>query len=162
MVLRHLQLQTVAYVNHQSSRRMSQLTHHVLLWSQTQLKLLHAVYVLVELNHADHASCPLGISLWSLQDYGESPLSHLTQLSSISFRLRQRSWLRSYPSRWLGTCRHFRYPETPATPHRPRDLDTLTSSSPVSSLSGEPWLSSSSTMWHSDSVAGSSNCVICH
>ncbi len=63
MVLRHLQLQTVAYVNHQSSRRMSQLTHHLLLWSQTQLKLLHAVYVLVELNHADHASCPLGISV---------------------------------------------------------------------------------------------------
>ncbi|KAI2647506.1 ORF V: Enzymatic polyprotein [Labeo rohita] len=46
---------TVAYINHQGglrSRSMSQLTCHLLLWSQTWLKLLCAVHIPGELNRA--------------------------------------------------------------------------------------------------------------
>ncbi|KAI2647997.1 ORF V: Enzymatic polyprotein [Labeo rohita] len=46
---------TVAYINHQGglrSRRMSQLTRHLLLWSQTWLKSLRAVHIPGELNRA--------------------------------------------------------------------------------------------------------------
>ncbi|KAL0149356.1 hypothetical protein M9458_055394, partial [Cirrhinus mrigala] len=46
---------TVAYINHQGglrSRRMSQLAHHLLLWSQTWLKSLRAVHIPGELNRA--------------------------------------------------------------------------------------------------------------
>ncbi|KAL0161328.1 hypothetical protein M9458_045053, partial [Cirrhinus mrigala] len=46
---------TVAYINRQGglrSRRMSQLTRHLLLWSQTRLKSLRAVHIPGELNRA--------------------------------------------------------------------------------------------------------------
>ncbi len=46
---------TVAYINHQDrlrSRRMPQLARHFLLWNQKHLRLLHAVHVPGELNHA--------------------------------------------------------------------------------------------------------------
>ncbi|KAL0152531.1 hypothetical protein M9458_052254 [Cirrhinus mrigala] len=46
---------TVAYINRQGglrSRRMSQLARHLLLWSQTRLKSLHAVHIPGELNRA--------------------------------------------------------------------------------------------------------------
>ncbi len=46
---------TVAYINHQGglrSGRMSQLTRHLLLWSQKHLRSLRAVYVPGELNRA--------------------------------------------------------------------------------------------------------------
>ncbi|KAL0162049.1 hypothetical protein M9458_041445, partial [Cirrhinus mrigala] len=46
---------TVAYINHQGglrSRRMSQLARHLLLWSQTWLKSLHAIHIPGELNRA--------------------------------------------------------------------------------------------------------------
>ncbi len=46
---------TVAYINHQGglrSRRMSQLAHHLLLWSQKHLRSLRAVHVPGELNRA--------------------------------------------------------------------------------------------------------------
>ncbi len=52
---------TVAYINHQGglrSRRMSQLAHHLLLWSQKHLRSLPAVHVPGELNRAaDKLSC---------------------------------------------------------------------------------------------------------
>ncbi len=44
---------TVAYINHQGgfrSRRMSQLAHHLLLWSQQRLKSLHATHIPGDLN----------------------------------------------------------------------------------------------------------------
>ncbi|KAI2667192.1 ORF V: Enzymatic polyprotein [Labeo rohita] len=46
---------TIAYINHQGglrSRRMSQLARHLLLWSQTRLKLLRAIHIPGELNRA--------------------------------------------------------------------------------------------------------------
>ncbi|KAL0185479.1 hypothetical protein M9458_021176, partial [Cirrhinus mrigala] len=46
---------TVAYINRQGglhSRRMSQLARHLLLWSQTRLKSLHAIHIPGELNRA--------------------------------------------------------------------------------------------------------------
>ncbi|KAI2661461.1 ORF V: Enzymatic polyprotein [Labeo rohita] len=46
---------TVAHINHQGglrSSRMSQLARHLLLWSQTWLKSLHAVHIPGELNRA--------------------------------------------------------------------------------------------------------------
>ncbi|KAL0195088.1 hypothetical protein M9458_008660, partial [Cirrhinus mrigala] len=49
---------TVEYINHQGglrSRHMLQLARHLLLWSQTQLKLLRAVHIPGELNRAADA-----------------------------------------------------------------------------------------------------------
>ncbi len=44
---------TVAYINHQGgvrSHSMSQLTRHLLLWSQHRLRSLHATHILGDLN----------------------------------------------------------------------------------------------------------------
>ncbi|KAI2646019.1 ORF V: Enzymatic polyprotein [Labeo rohita] len=49
---------TVAYINRQGglhSRRMSQLARHLLLWSQTRLRSLRAIYIPGELNRAADA-----------------------------------------------------------------------------------------------------------
>ncbi len=49
---------TVSYINRQGglrSRRMSQLAHHLLLWSQTWLKSLRIIHIPGELNRAADA-----------------------------------------------------------------------------------------------------------
>ncbi len=55
----------------------------------------------------DHPWCPPGTSLLSWLDFRGVPLSHWTQSSWNSCRLRQRSWLHSLPSKGSGTLKAF-------------------------------------------------------